>query len=191
MLKEEAWLLGLIVGDGHVSRYFVEISDRFYENLAFTKDIISQLGFKSKITKDKKENRYRLRITSKKFVKKLQELGYKDNFTIPRLILQSRDKDIVHSFVRGLYDAEGYIEKWKPRNIIRINFSNKSLKIVEFVLKVLGAINIKTYFRYSCRAYRIQIYRKRDVEKFLGNIGFWYPKKLERLKIPRPLKAEG
>ena len=180
MSAEEAWLLGLVIGDGHVSVYFVEISDRFKENLIIAKSVIEMLGFDAKITRDNRENRYRLWVNSRKFVEKLHELGYANNMRVPKTIINCEDSKIIHAFIRGLYDAEGYVENWRSRGMMRINFSNKSKEIIDFIAKILRSLGIKPYLRYSSKAYRIQIYRKQDVHKFLQEIGFSYPSKLGR-----------
>ena len=185
MSAEEAWLLGLVIGDGHVSVYFVEISDRFKENLIFAKSVIEMLGFDAKITRDNRENRYRLWVNSRKFVEKLHRLGYASNMSVPKTIIDCEDSKIIHAFIRGLYDAEGYVENWRPRGMTRINFSNKSKEIIDFIAKVLRSLGIKPYLRYSSKAYRIQIYRKQDVHKYLQEVGFSYPSKLGKINPHR------
>ncbi|RFA93061.1 hypothetical protein CGL51_13540 [Pyrobaculum aerophilum] len=89
------------------------------------------------------------------------------------------------AFVQGLYDAEGYVEYWKPRRTVRINFANKNWEIIKLVVETLKGVGIKKpYVRYSSRSYRIQLYRKDDVMAFAQNIGFRYPTKYNKLKIP-------
>lgn len=174
-----AWLLGVIAGDGHVDRYFVEISDRHKENLEVVGEAVSKLGYKYVITKDLRENRYRLWVNSKKFVNFLiSELGYSPSLKIPQKTFNKL------CFTQGLYDAEGYVEYWKPRNAVRINFANKSAAVIDLVLSALKNAGItKPYVRHTSRAYRIQIYRKKDVETYAAKIGFRYPTKRNKLAL--------
>ncbi len=166
------WLFGVIAGDGHVSRYFVEISDMYKENLEVVAGVIKKLGYKAVITRDRRENRYRLWVNSKAFADLVRGIGT----PIPRV-----EFDRI-AFVQGLYDAEGYVEFWKPRKIIRINFANKDEEIIRLVIRTLKGIGIeKPYIRYSTRCYRVQIYRKVDVLTYIKNIGFRYPSKQRRL----------
>ena len=79
-------MLGIIVGDGYVSKYYVCISDMYYENLVLVKKVLIELGYKAVITRDRNENRYRLWINSVKFVNMLKRLGYKSNKKVPRTI---------------------------------------------------------------------------------------------------------
>ncbi|WP_181933416.1 LAGLIDADG family homing endonuclease, partial [Pyrobaculum aerophilum] len=64
------WLLGVIVGDGYVGKYFVEISDMHRENLEVAAEVIRRLGFRPVITKDAREKRYRLWVNSSRLYKK-------------------------------------------------------------------------------------------------------------------------
>ena len=166
------WLFGVIAGDGHVNRYFVEISDAYKENLEIVARVIRELGYKAVITRDKREKRYRLWVNSKAFADYVREIGT----PIPRVKFE------VNAFVQGLYDAEGYVEFWKPRRTIRINFANRDEEIVKLVVEALKNIGVeKVYMRYSSRSYRVQIYRKTDVLVFAENIGFRYTTKQNRL----------
>ena len=105
------------------------ISDMYYESLVLVKKVLIELGYKAVITRDRNENRYRLWINSMKFVNMLKRLGYKSNKKVPRTIKEYHMYS--KCFIRGLYDAEGNIEFWKPRSIntYKFNFTNKSLSI--------------------------------------------------------------
>ena len=176
--NDVAWLLGVITGDGHVGRYFVEISDKYRKNLMIVKKVIEQLGFKAIITKDKRENRYRLWVNSVSFVNYLKRMGLVRGGCLPSQILNTTNTNLITSYIKGLFDAEGYIELWKPRNTIRINFANSSEEVSFFVRDKLREMGLKPYFRYSSKAYRIQLYRKTDVKTYISLIGFKYPSKL-------------
>ena len=123
-----AWLLGVISGDGHIDKYFVEISDMHYENLVVVSKIIQEMGYRTSITADKHERRYRLWVNNISFVRLVKEIfGLKRNGLIPTWIKKYQsegDLVVLKGFIRGLYDAEGYIEYWKPRKTLRINFTN-------------------------------------------------------------------
>ena len=182
MENEIAWLLGIITGDGHINKYYIVISDKYYENLKVVKSVIKKLGYKSKITRDKYEDRYRLWINSKKFVLYIKPLGLSASGQLPVYILSKKyNHALVRSFLKGLYDAEGYVEYWKPRRRLRVVLTNKSEQLIRFSYNYLKLNGLKPYLRYSSRAFRIQIYRKRDLFWFISNIGFNYPSKIKKL----------
>jgi len=83
--------------------------------------------------------------------------------------------------LKGLYDAEGYVEYWKPRRRLRVVLTNKSEQLIRFSYNYLKLNGLKPYLRYSSRAFRIQIYRKRDLFWFISNIRFNYPSKIKKL----------
>ena len=173
-----SWLLGIIVGDGYVSRYFVEISDQYCENLLIVKKCVEVLGYKAVISKDRRENRYRLWINSKRFVEYVCSLGVKQS-SIPSYVVAGGLQEKLR-FIQGLFDAEGYIEFWKPRRSIRINFANKDRDLICFVSNMLRLLGIKTYVRFSSKVYRLQIYSKRDISAYMKYVGFAYPTKIRR-----------
>ena len=182
-------MLGIIVGDGYVSRYFVEISDQYYENLVVVKQCIENIGYKAVITRDPKEDRYRLWINNKAFVEYIYNLGYRKYS--PPIAIEEAVLEEKLAFVRGLFDAEGYIEYWKPRRMIRINLSNKSIDIINFARDTLVQLRMNPYIRFSSKTYRLQIYRKADVEEYIKQIGFTYPQKIRRLQTLLMLTKRG
>ena len=171
--RDTAWLLGVIQGDGYVGRYFVEISEAYEENLAVVASVISRLGYRAVLRKDPRERRYRLWVNSAAFARFIRECGLLDKRRVPAVI---RD-ELVIPYVQGLYDAEGYVEFWKPRRLLRVNFAYKYFDIVKFVVNLLSNYGIRPYVRFSSRVYRVQVYRKRDAVKFFEVIGFRYPTK--------------
>mgnify|MGYP001773281916 CR=1 FL=1 len=79
----------------------------------------------------------------------------------------SRTSFNIKAHVQGLYDAEGHVEYWKLRQIVRINFTNKNWDIVKLVVETLKSVGAqKPYVRYSSRSYRVQLYRRGDVFVF-------------------------
>ncbi len=171
-----AWLIGVVQGDGHVNKYFVEISDRYKENLEVVASVISKLGFKTVISKDSRESRFRLWINSKDFAALLRNYGADRKDRVPRI-----KPELYTHYISGIYDAEGYIEYWKLRGLLRINLAYKYEEVVDFIANVLRDHGIKPYVRFSSRVYRIQIYRKGDVRTFIEHIGFRYPSKKIRV----------
>ncbi|WP_456481276.1 LAGLIDADG family homing endonuclease [Methanopyrus sp.] len=139
-------------------------------------------------------------INSKAFVTYMQSLGLHSSGQLPIYVAERKDAHtIVRSFLKGLYDAEGHVEYWKPRGTIRITLANKSRDLLDFTYNYLKRCGLKPYLRYSARAFRIQLYRKGDVRWFIRNIGFRYPVKLRKINkyikliYPNgpPLGAEG
>ena len=171
--EDIAWLLGVIQGDGHVDRYFVEVSDAHKENLDVVASVISKLGYRAVIKRDSRERRYRLWVNSVDFVRFIERSDLLDKGSVPDTI---RGR-LVIPYVQGLYDAEGYVEFWKPRRMLRINFAYKYYNIARYVAEVLANHGIRPYMRFSSKVYRVQVYRKEDVSKFFTVIGFRYPTK--------------
>ncbi len=174
-MSDMDWLLGVVHGDGCIQKYFVEISDEHERNLSIVRDVVKKLfGKEAKITKDRSENRFRLWINSKSIA---ENLG-------------SRTPKNLISYIQGLFDAEGYVEFHKPTNSIRINFSTANSKLAKFVLEFFISKGYRPYFRYSSKAWRVQLYRKKDVVRFSREIGFRYPTKKEKLRSLLQRKAE-
>lgn len=148
-----AELCGIILGDGHLhsteNRIVITGSNEdifYYRNhliLLFKK----HFGVIPKLVRVKNKNSYRLILENKRvfnfFINIGLVKGKKDKITIPETILN--DSSLLKSFIKGLFDTDGYLKfskqnksiNYYPR--IRFSFYNTplSLELVK-VFKKLG-----------------------------------------------------
>jgi len=110
------------------------------------------------------------------------------------------DKDTVKYFLRGIYDSEG--SNYRCRWISLVNNNLELLHYVQYLLKKYfgiktigpylkvraGSIMIKDgrRFRRKVDVYILKIYRKRDIQVFLSQVGFSIREK--QLGLPRRKK---
>ena len=179
MKAEEAFILGALE-DGYLSRrkrkgeFLVEIEQKNREWLEIVAENFEKsFGIKPKITKRKRKNVYRLRIYSKNIFLKLQKM--RKNF---KQIIKTNE-EVQKSFLRGICDAEGSVDK----NKYRITISSKNKKLLKFCQKLIQKFGIKTkkLWKYKWGVYVLPILGKENLRKFNEIIGFLHPEKKAKL----------
>ena len=94
--------------------------------------------------------------------------------------------EIVKSFIRGLYDAEACVFVDKRTNYLehypRIDLHMCNLNLLKQVYNILNKIGIKCSLVNLKDNYRVLIYGKEQVGKFIKEIGFSNPKHLEKIR---------
>ena len=170
------YLWGYYYGDGsHYSdkRNDLDIADKDKENLLILKQILNSFGIKSFIKKDDKHNNFHLVWNSRILKNSLKkEIPY--NFPVEYKL----------SFIEGIFDAEGHVEK----GICRI--TNTDEKLIYWISSVLFSIGIpnRIYtingsnndnYYTSNYVYFLDIY---NLEKFKKYIKIRSPKKKRRLE---------
>ena len=106
----------------------------------------------------------------------IEEIRKTKEREIPKKILQSPNK-VVAAFLRGIFDAEGYVpinSKRKDRIII----SQKNKNSLIFLKFVLSRLKITS----SISHHLLFIYGKENLKKFYSLVPFLYPDKKERLR---------
>jgi len=174
--KEEAELLGLIIGDGWVTKNCIgfnntnKMVNNRYRKLALeflSKDV------KERITNNEDRKVYRsLEINNTELIK-----WFEDKYDVPpgnsrmRFIpkyLFSQPKEVVFSFLSGLYESEGTISKEQ------VCLSSSSLNLCKDVQNILmGYLNIRATISYDHeenKTYKLHISGVNQRIEFLKNV---------------------
>ncbi len=168
--KEEAkhYLAGLIVGDGTIEKYRIEIYDKNNEFLEMVEKAVIKKFFEKYITRTKIEyrkhvNNYRLRIYGKRFVEEIKPL-------CENIIINP-------DFVRGFFDAEGSI--WYNPNIIA-EITNKNKEILEEIQRLLRQYKINSKIHKDRTTYKLRI---TSMRKFIEIIGLRHPRHILKIYL--------
>jgi predicted metal-dependent RNase len=183
--EDVAQVLGYIVGDGCKREPgTVVITDKNMDNLKFYLEKIEKLGIAGKLTSDK---RNRLTVYSAQFKRWLDSidstiLGKSPLRKVPSLVCKSK-KNVVASFLKGLYDAEGCV---KHHSVVFSTSSEALATSVQMLLLRFGIIShlydhdqSKSTFGGG-DAYQLCISGSESLELFSGVIGF-----SDRSKMPK------
>lgn len=184
-----AYLLGVIAGDGHITKTGYQIvivcgkEGKEYINL-ICELIRKSFGKKPYLVNFKRGKA--IFIQSKiihHFLTKIIGLpaGKKHSLYIPRLIL--KDSGLMKHFIAGFFDTDGSIFTKKGKRTPYIKIAQKSRTILEEIGEFLSGFDIKYVFEQQKRTkvnYLI-IYRKSSVFKFCRLIKSKHPSKLEKM----------
>jgi len=176
----EAYLVGLICGDGHIepnkNRVIIFSSDKRF--LKIIRDLTLFL-YKNRgsLFYDKKAREWKLALSSKLLRNDLIirydiPTGNKsEKMIIPKLTYIQKLK-----FITGLYDAEGWYELDKEKYYrIRIKMKNKNF--IKFVHNTLKEQKIHSLFYNKGEGvYSIDINKQDQVKKFLRKFDLYHPK---------------
>ncbi|MEM2918998.1 MAG: LAGLIDADG family homing endonuclease [Candidatus Altiarchaeota archaeon] len=189
--KQRKALIKIDDSDKHLLKKYGEMMKKEY-------------GLKYHIHKHKNINCYRLTIINRKFVEKLVNLLKNDKNIliskwgirfndIPEIIIKSNNK-VLGSFMKGLYDAEGYVRYATEKSKIskdgkviqtRIEMSIKKIDMerLKYLLLRFGInASVKKKRNGKSYIYNITIRDRESIIRFYENIGFESPKKLENLE---------
>lgn len=209
LTKYRAYIFGVMCGDGciHLGKgkkknweypiYNVNLSvkdkdfiDEFINSIKKTYGITPLLYYKER-------NKINLRWSNIWIAKISRKEVYDDlsiyNFgnkkwRVPIEIINSSDKDIISSFLRGYYDSEGSVLIGHRSFSVSIHSINKKgLEEIKSLLKRLGVNSTKMMIdkRYSNHIFHFAICKKEDIKTFLNKIDFSIERK--HLKIERYL----
>ena len=192
--KDFAQFLGYYMGDGNSDTNRLVFSEQNKELAYYYKDFFSKLfGLDAKIRFRENKNYYEIRIYNKKlfdFVnEEFTEIKYALNSEIPKKILKSPD-NIVAGFIKGLFDAEGYVTK----DELSIGMNNKYL-LQQLQMLLLRFSIISSFCEYDNRRnkysnnhrYTLRITDIDSLSNFKKIIGFSFSEK--RIKLNNSLKA--
>jgi hypothetical protein len=190
--KKLAEFVGIMMGDGGVSKYQLAITlhrydDRLYSY--FVKRLIKELfNLKTTTVRRKKELANTIMISRIKLVEyAIDSLGLvlgnkvRQEFDIPGWI--KRDKEYLIACMRGLFDTDGsvfthtYVVKGKEYSYKKLSFTSASLPLRLTVFDFLHSLGI------SCRLAGdndVRIDSKASVERYFRIIGSSNPKHLKR-----------
>jgi len=187
--KEFAQFLGYFIGDGSFDGNRLSFAEGNKEVAFSYKKLFDKLfKLETKVKFRENKNYYQLRIYSKElhdFVKKeFLEIRKSLDTEIPRKILLS-ENEVVASFLKGLYDAEGYVS---PEEL-SIGMNNKYLiQQLQMILLRFGIIssfcvydNKRNMYSNNFR-YTLRITDRQSLLNFKENIGFSFSEKNKKLE---------
>jgi len=123
---ELAYIIGYFLGDGSLGRYKDKLRLRFFDSseefLSEITNVLEKLtGVSYSICKDhRSKNNYYITVYNQKLIEQIKTLTGLDPaeksklIKIPKFIWKS-PKEIVFSFIAGLIDSDGYVDKIKPK----------------------------------------------------------------------------
>ena len=187
--EEFAQFLGYYVGDGCIETDRITLFEQDKQVALHYKEKFDNFFKMSSSYKFRKSKNYhQIRFTSRPLVRLIEnefpELKKSSDSEIPEKILQSKDS-VVAAFLRGLFDAEGYVHKKRG---IGLGINNKKLA-QQVQLALLRFSIISSLHEYDNRAnkysnnprYTIDITEKKSLELFKTNMNFSSYAKIKKL----------
>ncbi|MBI4439967.1 helix-turn-helix domain-containing protein [Candidatus Woesearchaeota archaeon] len=182
-----ARFLGYLLGDGTIEEDRVTFFEQRYDVASdYQNEFESYFGMNSSLKFRKGKNYYQLRFTSRPLVRVItNEFPEIQKGMIPEKILKS-SSEIVGSFLRGFFDAEGYVS---VRGQVAAGINNEVLSHeIQMVLLRLGIIS--SLHEYDNRSnpyssnvrYTIDITEKQSLVKFAESVGLTSREKKDRLR---------
>ncbi|MBU1004877.1 MAG: helix-turn-helix domain-containing protein [Nanoarchaeota archaeon] len=186
---EFAQFLGYFMGDGCIEPDRITLFEQNKQAaLDYKKRFDSFFNLSSSYKFRAGKNYHQIRFTSRPLSRLIKEefpdLKKKLDSEIPTKILQSKDK-VVAAFLRGLFDAEGYVHNKRG---VALGINNKKLaKSVQLVLLRFSILS--SLQEYDNRAniysnnprFTVDIVEKKSVELFKKHIGFTSHEKIKKL----------
>lgn len=167
-----AEFIGIMLGDGHISRFQVTVTlgTKEYEYVNYVSRLINKV-FKTQSKVTVRKSGYKtVYVGSIDAVKWLKDMGLAHNkvnsqFDVPAWILE-RDCFIKNT-LRGLIDTDGSI--YKLRFGIQISFCNRSMPLLATVRNMFVKLG---YHPSRISGYNLYLTKREDVLRFGKEIGF-------------------
>jgi len=176
--KMEGYLVGLIIGDGHIEpskRVVIASSNEIF--MKKISELFSDMKYRYSIFHDKSAMVWKISINSQELHKNLTEF-YKiptgnKTFTEFEPNLAENQLD---SFIAGIFDAEGWYEKDKGKYLkIRIKMKNKS--IISYIRKILSDKGYQPKGHSKADgSFVVEVNKQINVRKFLKTFNLLHPK---------------
>jgi intein/homing endonuclease len=188
-----AEFIGILLGDGNISKYHIGItlSSEEKKYIKYIKKIIKKLfGVTPSIHKHKLANAVTITVNRKALVDFCQEFGFesgnKTTHQVDIPVWIKKNRAFSCECIRGLFDTDGcffthnYIVGGKRYSYLKIAFTNASTPLVLSVQKIL--INFGFNVRISKNHKDIRIEDSKYVFKYIKEIGSHNDKHLQRIK---------
>jgi hypothetical protein len=183
----EAYLAGVISGDGYLHKNFIQIDGDSKEWLETVSRFFQELfGKKGKLVAKQNSKGARLYLSSREISKHFNNewcipFGNKSSIITPP-VDKLQEPDAARAYLIGWFDSECHVEHWRKPNTnktyLRIQFKTKSKPIRDFLAKILQDCNITISSYKDCEnSYRIQIGSRNSIEAFENNFFFIHPNK--------------
>jgi intein/homing endonuclease len=179
-----AFLLGLIVAEGTVTKDFVCITSGNQKLLEKAKQIITQYGFSYFHA-----NNQEIRISNTLFAQIIIELGIgqrAENKQVPNIIFESPNH-IIASFLKAYFEGDGGVEN---HNISATSKSKQLISQLTYLLKYFGIqARVKPTYKSATNVmnkkkkeyWRLNIYNQNNLTKFKNKINFFSARKIKLL----------
>lgn len=176
----KAYLLGVLCGDGYINKKQIKLEIRNDEEFitAFSDSIAKVYGLHHQWRFYKKRKTLLLSISSMILAEDLLRYGDFRTWTwfVPKEIITSENKEIIASFVRGVYDSESSVGNY---NINLTTASPSGAHQLRFLLHKLGIENRLTITKK--KYHTIIIGGKKNLKLFDKLIGLTILRKREKL----------
>lgn len=169
-----AQICGYFIGDGNFEQRGLRFRDERFEILQSYQGLIRGVfNLNAKISKMKNKNCFTFNLNSNE----IKNLFYLIMPNIFEYIGKSKD-EVVKSFIRGFVDAEGHIDKKRPK----ITIAQKEKQILRYLQLFLLRFGIRSFLRFDVGKKKISnlSIRDRSVKDYL-QIGFTAWDKQKRL----------
>lgn len=188
--SELAEFLGMMIGDGGMSKYQITITLHRTLDAQYGRFVVNTIQNLFRVTPHirhvPQDSVMHITVSRKNLVEYLNSIGLpigdkiRNKIDIPAWILKNRAYK--KAVVRGLMDTDGcvvihrYRTKGKSYVYKKLMFSNKSEQLLNTFMNILQSMRIKA--RWSKNS--IWIDGQGEVEKYIKTIGFHNPKHLKR-----------
>ncbi len=189
-----AELLGILMGDGHLSEYQVSVTtnsktDR--EHASFSCELIKELfNVSPTIKKKKNENTVNVVVSSKNLVKFLHSRGMpignkiQNQLSMPKWI--TKNNSYQRAFMRGLFDTDGSVyldihkRGRKTYKYLGWTVTSYADKLMAGLIEVLKKSGFSPTHRISQKSAYIR--KQKDILRYFQEIGTSNPKHYKRYK---------
>lgn len=188
---ELAELMGIMIGDGHISfvrrQYFISISGNLKDEKIFFESVIipilSKLRYKKVVFKTfAKYGKIEINFSDKYLFYFFKSLGYPEGRKSHRIIIPDNfyNSKLSRFVVAGIFATDGCLTITDNNGTIypRIEFKSKSIRLLKQIKSILDDFGMEggLYTRFG----RLQYNGKNQLDIFLRNIGFINPKHKEK-----------
>ncbi len=183
-----AQIIGYLLGDGNIENERLNFYEEDRKTAIFYEKLLRKV-FNAKIRTifRASKNYYKVRCQGKPIVRLIRqefpEVNKARTSTIPKKILKSENK-IVAAFLRGLFDAEGYVTKRGLSAGMNNEILVKQVQIALLRFGILPSVheydNRRNPYSNNTR-FTIDITEKKSLKIFKKEIGFSFSKKMKKL----------
>ena len=187
-----AEFVGLVMGDGGISRYQVVITLHHIDDAAYSKFVVRLMkklfGVFPRVYHSPKDSINDIVLSRRELVGFLHEHGLpignkvKQQFDIPDWI--KRNKTFAVACVRGLVDTDGsvfthsYVVNGKRYSYKKLSFTSRSARLRVSVAKILADLNMSPHLS----GYDVRLDSIADMKKYFSLVGSHNPKHLKRYR---------
>lgn len=178
---------GVLLGDGHINPGQIYITVNVKTDASYVpylQNLVERLfKFRPRISPDKSGVVVDLYVTSIHLVRELRGIGLyssnkvRDQVSIPDWIFA--EPEYQQGFIRGFFDTDGSIYLLKHFHAPQMLFKNRSIPLLEGTRRILLNLGYHPSKISGCSVY---LTRRRDIERYVAEIGFGNFKHLERAR---------